>query len=78
MVGAILLVSALIFGALAGGVVFQRLHSTPVASSEQDRNDDAGDKNDANTKDDAKAKHNRANHGHHDTQEPDETEDKDT
>jgi hypothetical protein len=77
MVGAILLVSALIFGALAGGVVVQRLHSTPVASSEQDRSDEAGDKNDANTKDDAKAKDKHPNNGHHDTQEPDESEDKD-
>jgi len=77
MVGAILLVSALIFGALAGGIVVQRLQSTPVASSEQDRNDEAGDKNGSNTKDEAEAKDNHANNGHHDTQEPGESEDKD-
>jgi hypothetical protein len=35
MGGAILLVSALIFGALAGGVVIQGLHANPAASSEQ-------------------------------------------
>jgi hypothetical protein len=34
MVGAILLVSALIFGALAGGVVVQRLHSKDPDESE--------------------------------------------
>jgi len=33
MVGAILLVSALIFGALAGGVVVQRLNSSPATSN---------------------------------------------
>lgn len=71
MVGAILLVSALIFGALAGGVVVQRLHSTPTASSEQNRSDETGDNGNSKTK----TKH--ANNGHHDTQEPDESQDKD-
>ena len=71
MVGAILLVSALIFGALAGGVVIQRLHSTSVASSEQDRSDESGENDHSKTK----AKH--PNNGHHDTKEPDESEDKD-
>jgi len=71
MVGAILLVSALIFGALAGGVVVQRLNSTPAASSEQERGDEAGD----SSKEKKKTKH--ANNGLHDTQENDESEDKD-
>ena len=71
MVGAILLVSALIFGALAGGVVVQRLNTTPTASSEQDRSDEAGDTSQPKTKD----KH--PNNGHHDTQEPDDSQDKD-
>jgi hypothetical protein len=71
MVGAILLVSALIFGALAGGVVVQRLNSTSVASSEQDRGDEKGDKGEAKTKTKP------ANNGHHDTKETDESQDKD-
>jgi hypothetical protein len=71
MVGAILLVSALIFGALAGGVVVQRLNSTPTASSEQDRSDEAGDKSKEKTK------NQHPNNGHHDTEEPDDLQDKD-
>ena len=35
MVGAILIASALIFGAIAGGVVVHRLQTAPTASSEQ-------------------------------------------
>jgi hypothetical protein len=71
MVGAILLVSALIFGALAGGVVVQRLNSSPAASSEQDHSDETGDNGKAKTK----TKH--PNNGHHDPQEADESQDKD-
>ena len=74
MVGAILLVSALIFGALAGGVVVQRLNSNPTASSEQESGDETGDNDKSKTKK-TKAKH--QNHGHHDTKESDESEDKD-
>jgi hypothetical protein len=68
MAGAILLVSALIFGALAGGIVVQRLNSHPAASSEQDRSDETGNA-------DTKTKH--PNDGNKDTQEPDESQDKD-
>ena len=71
MVGAILLVSALIFGALAGGVVVQRLQSTSVASSVEDRSDESGDDNQPKTKDE------HSNNGHHDTQDTDESQDKD-
>ena len=41
MVGAILLASALIFGAIAGGVVVHRLQPAPAASSTQQRGDNA-------------------------------------
>ncbi|HYR50520.1 MAG TPA: hypothetical protein VES90_10080 [Candidatus Eisenbacteria bacterium] len=71
MVGAILLVSALIFGALAGGVVVQRLNSMPAASSEQERGEDAGEKSQPKTK----TKH--PNNGQHETKEQDDSEDKD-
>jgi hypothetical protein len=71
MVGAILLVSALIFGALAGGVVVQRLNSMPAAWSEQERGEDAGEKSQSKTKN----KH--PNNGHHETKEQDDSEDKD-
>ena len=68
MAGAILLVSALIFGALAGGIVVQRLNSSPAASSEQDRSDQTGN---------ADTKTKQPNDGNQDTQEPDESQDKD-
>jgi len=71
MVGAILLVSAVIFGALAGGVVVQRLNSSPAASSEQDPADENGDRGNSKTK------VNHANNGHHDTTETDDSQDKD-
>jgi hypothetical protein len=68
MAGAILLVSALIFGALAGGIVVQRLNLNPAASSEQDRSDETGG-SDTKTK--------QPNEGNQDTQEPDDSQDKD-
>jgi hypothetical protein len=68
MAGAILLVSALIFGALAGGIVVQRLKSNPAASSEQDRSDGTGG---------ADTKTKQPHDGNQDTQEPDESQDKD-
>ena len=43
MVGAILLASALIFGAIAGGVVVHRLESAPAASGTQQRGDNPVD-----------------------------------
>ena len=46
MVGAILLASALIFGAIAGGVVVHRLESTPSASSTQQQGDNADEQGD--------------------------------
>jgi hypothetical protein len=68
MAGAILLVSALIFGALAGGIVVQRLNSNPAASSEQDRSDEMGN---------ADTKTKQPNDGDQETEEPDESQDKD-
>ena len=68
MAGAILLVSALIFGALAGGIVVQRLNSNPAASSEQDRSDQTGN---------ADTKTKQPNDDNQDTHEPDESQDKD-
>jgi uncharacterized membrane protein len=44
MVGAIVLASALIFGAVAGGVIVHRLDTTPSASSEQGQGAEQGDK----------------------------------
>ena len=71
MGGAILLVSALIFGALAGGVVIQRLHANPAASSEQQQTGETGDNGQpkAQTKD--------PNNGQHDAQDENESQDKD-
>jgi hypothetical protein len=68
MAGAILLVSALIFGALAGGIVVQRFNSNPAASSEQDRGDQTGS---------ADTKTKLPNDGTQDTREPGESQDKD-
>ena len=49
MVGAVVLASALIFGAVAGGVFVHRLDTTPSASSEQDQGAEAGDQKQENT-----------------------------
>jgi hypothetical protein len=70
----ILLVSALIFGALAGAVVVHRLDTTPNASHES-----APDEKDAETSDkQAKpAKRPHANQGHPASPERDESQDKD-
>jgi uncharacterized membrane protein len=43
MVGAIVVASALIFGAVASGVIVHRLDTTPSASSEQDQGAAAAD-----------------------------------
>jgi uncharacterized membrane protein len=68
MVGAIVLASALIFGAVAGGVIVYRLDTTPSASSEQDQAAEAGDKTKEN---------NDADNGHQDSSKPEDPEDKD-
>lgn len=71
VVGAILLASALIFGAIAGAVVVHRLQAVPTASSQQEHNDKVSEQGDAPSKN----KH--ANHGHHPLPERDESHDKD-
>jgi hypothetical protein len=70
MGGAILLVSALIFGALAGGVVIQRLNANPAASSEQQTGETGGNGQ-------PKAQTNESNNGQDDAQNENESQDKD-
>jgi hypothetical protein len=70
MGGAILLVSALIFGALAGGVVIQRLNVNPAASSEQQTGETGGNGQ-------PKAQTNESNNGQDDAQNENESQDKD-
>jgi|SRR5580704_5703242 hypothetical protein len=50
MVGAILLASALIFVAIAGGVVVHRLQSAPAASGTQQRGDNAVEQGEGQSK----------------------------
>jgi hypothetical protein len=71
MVGGILLVSALIFGALASGVLVQRLHATPAASSQQERGGEVNDQSQGN------APNTTPNRGQPESPEPDD-QDKDT
>lgn len=71
MVGAILVASALIFGVLAGGVLVQRLHATPAASSQPQR---GGEVNDQSQGD---AKNKNPNLGQHESSEPGDLQDKD-
>ena len=75
MVGAILIASALIFGAIAGGVVVHRLQTAPTASSEQ-QGDQGAEKSPPPT---GKNKHaNQDNQGNHDSAEQGDHQDKDT
>ncbi len=71
MVGAILLASALIFGAIAGGVIVHRLQAEPAASSQQEHNDNV------NQQDGAPSQNKNANHGRHPSSEPADLQDKD-
>jgi hypothetical protein len=70
MVGAILLASALIFGAIAGGVVVHRLKSTPAASSTQQRGDYADERRGG------QSKQKPAKHAAHPSPEPSDSQDK--
>ena len=63
MVGAIVIASALIFGALAGGVIVHRLDTTPSASSEQAQSDQSGQKADQGAEKRQGSKNNGANKG---------------
>ena len=74
MVGAILLVSALIFGALAGGVVVYRLDTAPSAANETTQ----AEKDVENADKQAKPpKTQPAHQGHPASPEPDDSQDKD-
>ena len=66
MVGAIVIASAVIFGAVAGGVIVHRMDTTPSASSEQAQGDDSGEKTSE-----------PANNGHQDSSESEDSQDKD-
>jgi len=66
MVGAIVIASALIFGAVAGGVIVHRMDTTPSASSEQAQGDESGEKTSE-----------PANNGHQDSSESEDSQDKD-
>jgi hypothetical protein len=79
MVGAILVASAVIFGAIAGGVVVHRLQSAPVASSTQNQGsnaDEQGDKGD--TQGHGQSKNKPPKHAAHPSPQPEDSQDKDT
>jgi hypothetical protein len=76
MVGAILLASALIFGAIAGGVVVHRLHSAPAASSTQQRGDNADEQGDGQSKHQASKPPKQPKHAAHSSPESDDNQDK--
>jgi hypothetical protein len=71
MVGAILIASGLIFGAIAGGVVVHRLQAVPTASSQQEHSDKVSQQGEGPPKN----KH--SNQGQHQSQEQDDSQDKD-
>lgn len=70
MVGVILVASALIFGALAGGVIVHRLQSPPASSKHESAQ---------SGKDQIQgpAQNKQANHGHRDSQSQGDHQDKD-
>jgi uncharacterized membrane protein len=77
MVGATLVASALIFGAIAGGVVYHRLHSTPVASSTQEKGDKADEQGGQGNAQGHGQSKNKAKHAAHPSPEPEDSQDKD-
>jgi hypothetical protein len=77
MVGVILLVSALIFGALAGGVIIHRLDTTPTASNESRQAEKDVEQGDKQSKQSKPPKSNHATQGHPASPEPDDIQDKD-
>jgi hypothetical protein len=74
MVGVILLVSALLFGALAGAVVVHRLETNPTASNESGQGGQAGEQRDKQAGP-AKSKH--ANQGPSTSRGQEDSQDKD-
>jgi len=77
MVGVILLVSALIFGALAGGVIIQRLNTTPTASNESAPSGKDVEQGDKQPKPAKPPKHNHANQRHPAPPDTEDGQDKD-
>jgi hypothetical protein len=70
VVGASLLASAILFGAIAGGVVVHRLASTPAASSTQQQGDNRDESGDA------PSKPRPSSHPGHPSPQPDDEQDK--
>jgi uncharacterized membrane protein len=77
MVGAIVIASALIFGAVAGGVIVHRLDTTPSASSEQAQGDESGEKTSDAAKKTPASKSKPANNDQQDSSESEDSQDKD-
>ena len=77
MVGAIVIASALIFGAVAGGVIVHRLDTTSSASSEQAQGDESDQKAGQVAKKSQGSKNQRENNGHQDSSESEDSQDKD-
>jgi uncharacterized membrane protein len=77
MVGAIVIASALIFGALAGGVIVHRLDTTPSASSEQAQGDQSGQEAGGAAEKSQGSKNNGANNGQQDSSNSENSQDKD-
>ena len=73
MVGATLIASALIFGAIAGGVVIHRLQSTSVASSTHEQGDKADEQGDNANAQGHGQSHNKAKHAAHPSPEPEDS-----
>jgi uncharacterized membrane protein len=75
--GAIVIASALIFGAVAGAVIVHRLDTTPSASSEQAQGDESGEKTSEVAKKTPESKSKPANDGHQDSSESEDSQDTD-
>jgi hypothetical protein len=73
MVGVTLIASALIFGAIAGGVVIHRLQSTSVASSTHEQAVNADDQGDNGTAHGHGQSQNTAKHAAHPSPEPEDS-----
>jgi hypothetical protein len=73
MVGAILIASALIYGAIAGGVVVHRMQSAPAVSSSEQRGNNTDEPGDGQAKPKAPKPPKHAAHASH---EPGDSQDK--
>jgi len=76
MVGVSLLASAVIFGAIAGGVVVHRLESMPAASNTQEHSDNSDESGDGQSKHEPASHPAHPAHPAHPSPEPDDTQDK--